>query len=263
MQYRYRYITTSTFTPAIEWHFFKLRAVPCQNEFQRLLSSRIEVSPTCHLNENLDGLGNVVQWGSFDFAHMTFSIVSEGVVEQSQPYRLNEEPAAYYRTPTRLTSASDEMQRAASSCMPPESTVFARARTLMHLVHRHITYAPGSTTTDTTAIEVWNTRVGVCQDFAHLMIALCRAQGIHARYANGLIMGEGQTHAWVEVSDGQQWLPFDPTHDVEPLYGYVKIAHGRDADDCPTNRGRFYSWTHEVMNAQTILNEEKDPADQQ
>lgn len=205
----------------------------------------------------------MVQWGSFDFAHTTFSIVSEGVVEQSQPYRLNEEPAAYYRTPTRLTSASDEMQRAASNCMPPESTVFARARALMHLVHRHITYAPGSTTTDTSAIEVWNTRVGVCQDFAHLMIALCRAQGIHARYANGLIMGEGQTHAWVEVSDGQQWLPFDPTHDVEPLYGYVKIAHGRDADDCPTNRGRFYSWTHEVMNAQTILNEEKDPVDQQ
>ncbi|MDO4497959.1 MAG: transglutaminase family protein, partial [Bacteroidales bacterium] len=90
---------------------------------------------------------------------------------------------------------------------------------------------------------------------AHLMIALCRAKGWYARYVNGFILGEGQTHAWVEVSDGNVWVPYDPTLDVIPDWGYVKIAHGRDANDCPTNRGRFLGFTTETMSVSVSLSE--------
>lgn len=242
MTFHYSYITKSTFTPAVAWHFFKLRAIPCTNEFQEVRLSQFEVMPSCSLSRSVDGQGNAVQWGAFDYAHESFCVTSAGIVEQTRPYCLHESPKPYYRTETRLTTCNNAMRQQACRCKD--------VMELMHYVHQHITYTPCHTTTATTAIEVWNDPRGVCQDFAHLMIALCRAKGLHARYVNGLIEGEGQTHAWVEVSDGETWHAYDPTHDISPEWGYIKIAHGRDADDCPTNRGRFYNWTTET---QTII----------
>lgn len=199
----------------------------------------MEIAPDCHWQQCCDGQGNLIQWGSCEAVHNRFRVVSVGRVEQFAPYLIHETPAPYYRIQTRLTSCSAEMVEWAQRCHD--------AAEVMHAVHQHITYQPCCTTTATTAAEVWSDGRGVCQDYAHLMLAVCRALGMAARYVNGLIEGEGQTHAWVEVSDGEVWQPYDPTHDVQPAWGYIKIAHGRDADDCPTNRGRIYSWTRETM----------------
>lgn len=254
MRYTYKYITSSTFSPAIGWHFFKLRAVPCTNEFQRVVSGSLEVMPHARVLSSVDGLGNAVQWGSIEDDHTAFRVESEGEVEQLAPYVLHEKPAPYYLTPTHLTTLNDADQVTArlraEGKLTDKAEAFALASEVMRVVNQYITYTPAHTTTSTTAAEVWADPRGVCQDYAHVMIALCRALGLHARYANGLIVGEGQTHAWVEVSDGRQWQAFDPTHNVSPQWGYIKIAHGRDADDCPTNRGRFYAWTCET---QTVL----------
>lgn len=246
MIYHYSFITESAFEPAIDWHFFKLRAVPCCNEFQQVLQSELEVWPACRLSKSMDGQGNAVQWGSFDEFHSSFRVSSEGDVEQTKPYLIREAPAPYYLTPTRLTTCTPQMLSWARQ--------WHDASEVMHAVHRLIAYLPCHTTTATTAAEVWADPRGVCQDYAHLMLAVCRAIGLPARYVNGLIEGEGQTHAWVEVSDGTCWHPYDPTHDLQPEWGYIKIAHGRDADDCPNNRGRIYSWTRETMSVRTSLN---------
>lgn len=254
MTYSYKYITESTFSPAVEWHFFKLRAIPCNNEFQRTEGATLEILPACLLCHSVDGQGNAVQWGSYDSLHGTFKVISEGKVTQRQPYAIHESPAPYYLTATPLTAFTEKMQRVARQRTQEANGVFEKARCLMRLVHYNIAYTPCHTTTATTAAEVFNDPRGVCQDYAHVMISLCRSVGIHARYVNGFISGEGQTHAWVEVSDGQVWLPFDPTHDKEPEWGYIKIAHGRDADDCPTNRGRFYSWTSETQSVLCVIN---------
>lgn len=88
---------------------------------------------------------------------------------------------------------------------------------------------PQVTSLDTPASEIIKTHQGVCQDYAHLMIALCRLHDIPARYVCGFMEGEGETHAWVEVCDGNAWHGFDPTHNEEISCGYVKLAHGRDA----------------------------------
>ena len=71
------------------------------------------------------------------------------------------------------------------------------------------------------------------------MIALCRQRGIPARYVNGFLTGEGETHAWVEIFDGYNWLGFDPTHGRCISDGYVKLAHGRDVRDCSVSRGLY------------------------
>lgn len=258
MRYRYEYLTQSRFTPAVGWHFYKLRAVPCSNEFQRVVASRLDVVPSGGvLSQSVDGQGNVTQWGSIEAWHDTFSVESEGEVELVARYALHESPAAYYCAATRLTACDDPMLAFARSvaAQMPDAGPFDLASAMMHAVHTSIVYTPCHTTTATTAAEVWADPRGVCQDYAHVLIALCRAVGLHARYANGFISGEGQTHAWVEVSDGETWLPFDPTHDVQPQWGYIKLAHGRDADDCPTIRGRFYGWTSEVMTVRVVLAE--------
>lgn len=194
-----------------------------------------------------------MQWGSLSVLHDIFRVLSEGQVEQFQPYALHESPAPYYLAATRLTACSEQallralhdIRGAAGDSAGTLPSGLSLASAIMHWVHGYIAYVPGHTTTATTAMEVFADPQGVCQDFAHLMIALCRAVGLHVRYVNGFISGEGQTHAWVEVSDGSVWYPFDPTHDTRPDWGYVKVAHGRDADDCPTNRGRFYGFTNE------------------
>jgi len=243
--YQYSFITASTFVPAIEWHFFKLRAVPCDNEFQRVISSQLEISPLCRWQTGVDGQGNAIQWGSCQTSHDSFRVASQGSVEQTRPYLIHEVPAPYYLASTHLTTCTPEMLRWARQ--------WHTAVEVMHAVHQHIHYQPCTTTTATTAAQVWAHPQGVCQDYAHLMLALCRAIGLPARYVNGFIQGEGQTHAWVEVSDGTVWHPYDPTHDLQPEWGYIKIAHGRDADDCPNNRGRFYSWTRETLTVSATL----------
>ena len=88
-------------------------------------------------------------------------------------------------------------------------------------------------------MEVYRLKKGVCQDYAHLMIAICRINGIATRYVCGFMEGTGETHAWVEIHDGYSWIGFDPTNNCRISYGYVKIAHGRDAFDGPVNRGVY------------------------
>lgn len=241
-RYHYSFITHSTFLPAVDWHFFKLRAAPCDNEFQQVEKSMLQVHPQCQIWHNRDGLGNDVQWGTISLDHATFCVESSGIVVQTAPYMLHESPSYYYLASTRLTTCTPDMPQVWNHEYP-----FDIARDVMHYVHNHICYTPGHSTVRTTAAEIFVDPRGVCQDYAHLMIALCRKAGIYARYVCGLIAGEGQTHAWVEVSDGKVWRAFDPTHDIEVDYGYIKIAHGRDADDCPVNRGRIYAWTTETM----------------
>ena len=109
----------------------------------------------------------------------------------------------------------------------------------MHKLHQDLSYEKGVTTFQTTAEEAMKLKKGVCQDYAHILIACLRQLGIPARYVCGLLLGEGATHAWVEVYDGEAWCGLDPTNRQIIEYGYLKIAHGRDAADCPVNRGVF------------------------
>ena len=113
------------------------------------------------------------------------------------------------------------------------------AEEICHKVYGMMTYMPFSTNVETTASQVMKTMQGVCQDYAHLMIGFCRRCGIPARYVCGFMEGTGETHAWVEVYDGYSWIGFDPTNDCRIIYGYVKLAHGRAASDCPVSRGIY------------------------
>ena len=117
-----------------------------------------------------------------------------------------------------------------------------------------MSYEPGSTYVGVEVEEVLARRVGVCQDFAHLAIAMCRSIGVPARYVSGYLFttddatGEDpdaeavrvQTHAWFEAAiPGGGWLALDPTNATEVGLRHVKIGHGRDYNDVPPLRGVF------------------------
>ena len=105
---------------------------------------------------------------------------------------------------------------------------------------RDFTYVPGSTHIETTPFEVYSQRRGVCQDFAHLLIAGLRSHGLAARYVSGYLVTqppEGQdqfvgalaSHAWLSVfCPGVGWIDVDPTNDVLPEEAHITVAYGRD-----------------------------------
>jgi transglutaminase-like putative cysteine protease len=118
----------------------------------------------------------------------------------------------------------------------------------MGRVYKEMRYLPGSTGVATPASDALAGRMGVCQDFAQVMLAICRAAGLPARYVSGHLEGEGQMHAWVEVlysaADGPlTWHPLDPTHDRIAAAGYVTIAVGRDYADVSPISGHCYGPT--------------------
>src|SRR4029453_13301675 len=107
-------------------------------------------------------------------------------------------------------------------------------------VHATLTYQHGATNVRTTAAEALAAGRGVCQDAAHIMVALCRAAQLPARYVSGHLLGQGGTHAWVEVivphHEAAMAVPFDPSHNRRTDNGYVTVAVGRDyADVAPTS----------------------------
>src|SRR5690606_25678603 len=132
------------------------------------------------------------------------------------------------------------------------SDVVSLVLALHRRAHASLTYTPGSTHIGIDVEDVLESGHGVCQDFAHLAVGMCRAVGIPARYVSGYFFTasdatgedteekviEVQTHAWFEAAvPGFGWLALDPTNQREVGLRHIKIGHGRDYDDVPPFRG--------------------------
>ena len=122
-----------------------------------------------------------------------------------------------------------------------------KAKVLCAKVHDHFTYTPGETNVMTTAGEAYAAGKGVCQDYAHVLIALCRMAGMPARYVSGLFVGEGASHAWAEIWMDGLWYGIDPTHNRLTDETYLKLCTGRDYSDCPIERGVFSGWAEQTQ----------------
>jgi transglutaminase-like putative cysteine protease len=159
------------------------------------------------------------------------------------------------RVPTRLTSPSPELWDLAESLRAAYPDDAELAEALCGRLRAEFTFAYDATTVETTAAEAYALRRGVCQDFAHVMLTVCRLAAIPARYVSGHLLGErGGSHAWVEVlvpdPAGARALGFDPTNGCRAGPRHLPVAVGRDyADVAPTSgiysgpaRGTL-SWT--------------------
>lgn len=95
------------------------------------------------------------------------------------------------------------------------------------------------TSVNTTASEAFEKKQGVCQDYTHIFITLCRMHKIPARYVSDLPVGEGASHAWAEVWVNGKWFGIDPTRNCDADEKYLKFCTGRDFKDCPIEQGVF------------------------
>lgn len=129
----------------------------------------------------------------------------------------------------------------------PNQTIAEAAWACSEFIYCNFRYEKGITTVETTVDEILDHRSGVCQDFAHVCLQLLRTLGIPARYVSGYICpnksglrGEGATHAWVECwMPNKGWMGIDPTNNVWVNGYHVKLATGRDFNDCSPVKGTF------------------------
>jgi transglutaminase-like putative cysteine protease len=144
---------------------------------------------------------------------------------------------------------------------PTQFNPYQVARYLCKEVFEQCSYIKGVTTVETTLDEIWNLKQGVCQDFAHLLLALLRMVNIPARYVSGYICpnntglrGDGATHAWVEAYlPFYGWLGFDPTNNCIANEKHVRLAVGRDFSDCSPVKGTYRGGANHSLEVQVAV----------
>jgi transglutaminase-like putative cysteine protease len=148
--------------------------------------------------------------------------------------------------PTRLTQPDDQIRRAAAMLLASGKQGIALAEEINLWTHQALQYAHDVTDIHTTASQALALGQGVCQDYAHIMLALCHLCNLPARYVSGHMLGEGGTHAWVEVlipvadrQDIAMVVSFDPTNCKQVDLNYLSIAVGRDYYDIAPTSGTF------------------------
>ena len=159
---------------------------------------------------------------------------------------------------TTVSAALADMARQNTTELDPAGAAAAIA----DWVHEHVTYMPGATGVQTSAQEAWDQCQGVCQDIAHLAVALLRAIGLPARYVSGYLFPvadaepghevTGQSHAWIEYWAGR-WTPCDPTNNAVVGLRHVVVATGRDYADVPPLKGIYHGAPDSTMNVAVAL----------
>lgn len=232
--------TRLEFSEPVSNHDFVLRCLPSSTPRQTVLDAQIMVEPPAQICEQVDGFGNRLQVGRLAAPHDGFTFVGSGTVATAGDVDGAPEPChPVFLRPSELTFAGPAVAEFASDVLRvcPNLGPWEKAELLSRELGTRMTYERGSTGVRTTAEEALAGGRGVCQDYAHVLIAACRQAGVAARYVNGLMLGEGETHAWVEVHDGRRWRGIDPANQKLADCDYITLSCGRDFADCPIERG--------------------------
>jgi transglutaminase-like putative cysteine protease len=215
---------------------------------QRRRSHELTATPAATVALDVDPFGNEVADVALDRveSHITFHLVSTLERHAGRPHRLGERAigAPLYWAERRLLRPDEAIRDAAADLERQFPDPLERAEAIVRFVYRHFTYTKGLTDIFTTAAVAFRMAHGVCQDYAHVAIALARACHLTARYVSGHLIGEGATHAWIEFllphADGAVLVAsFDPTRGARTSLRYVTIAVGRDYDDVAPTSGVF------------------------
>lgn len=192
--------------------------------------------------------GNVVAWLHAERVADAIEFRLAAIVERVRDDGPAVLPAEALRSPglllpTRLTAADDRLRDLARALSGTAATPVENAERICDLVHSAITYEFGITSVRTTAAEALAGGRGVCQDSAHVMLALCHLVGLPARYVSGHLLGQGGTHAWVEVivprAHDAVAVAFDPCNGRRAGSDYITIATGRDYSDVAPVSGSY------------------------
>lgn len=257
MRLRIVHTTTFTYDSAVSEAYMEMRLRPLDAGGQRCESFRLTTDPAGEARGYADRFGNHVRHFDTLAPHDRLLVTARSEVETREGYaepdrELSLLDAYDYRQPTAYTPQTGSI-RSFALAAAVEGDPLATAEAVCRNVHGALAYTPGSTTVRTTADEALGAARGVCQDFAHVMIAACRALGLPARYVSGYMLAPQRgtasaSHAWVDVFvPGPGWISLDPTHDGRQTDHYVRLAVGRDYSDVPPTRGVYKGAGRESM----------------
>ncbi|MEM9607650.1 MAG: transglutaminase family protein [Actinomycetota bacterium] len=242
----------------------EVRACPVDDEHQSVLHYGFRSAPASSVQSFRDYWGTRVEAFGVREPHAELVVVAESEVEVRprlaaapvgrplSELRVALRDAHFDETiPTEATGWSAEMLDVAREIAGAgEDDPTSVVRSIEAAVRDRLDYVGGETNVSTTAAEAWAGGAGVCQDFAHVAVALGRAVGLPSRYVSGFLFTSSeatgavpadtdsvdvQTHAWVEFAvEPGRWVPIDPTNGLPVRQFHVKIGHGRHYDDvCP------------------------------
>lgn len=239
----FSYKMTLTFSPPVKEHRFTIKCTPQSNDMQKITELKEEITPRNFSSKTKDSFGNLCVFGYADGEHSSFSVSTEGVAETGLSNHVSTAPehmVGIYKYQTPHTAAGAELTAFHSEFNFKENTApLEKAKTFMNELSTRFAYVQGVTGISTTAEQAWELKEGVCQDYSHILISLCRMEKIPARYVVGMLMGEGLSHAWVEVWQNGYWVALDPTNKCVVDDCHIKISCGRDYKDCLINQGIF------------------------
>jgi transglutaminase-like putative cysteine protease len=276
MRYKIRHTTEYKYQEKVSTGHNRLCLVPLNAPGQTLLSSDIKVYPTPDESAYVtDFFGNTLLFVSIYKEHEQLTIQSESKVDVENRIQadlarsstilwkdVNEHLAGQgetyaeviqYTLPSIHVPHSEDIKQFTSDCFAEDTTLWNGCEALMKKIFNHVEFKPGFTTVNTPVESVLKLRKGVCQDFAHLMIACLRNIGLPARYVSGYLetipppgkeklVGSDASHAWVSIYFPEiGWVEFDPTNNLLPSYRHITVAFGRDYYDVAPIKGIVFS----------------------
>jgi transglutaminase-like putative cysteine protease len=269
-RYRLVHVTEFHYDGVVSDSYNVVRLRPRDDGSQTCLSFKLQTSPASRASSYLDHWGNWIHSFNVLGEHRALRIETQSVVHVDPPPvpargvslravdamrdELDDEfdlltPTGYVPHPPELESLVDEAERGSSG------TLYGFALATTALVHERFRYEKGATQVHSTVLDALGTGAGVCQDFAHIMLAIVRMRGIPGRYVSGYlvpssatgdrpsaqdVIGGQASHAWMEMLlPGFGWVGFDPTTGQPVGTRHIRVAYGRDYGDAAPVRGVY------------------------
>jgi transglutaminase-like putative cysteine protease len=284
-RYALRHATRYRYAYPVDLANHLLHLTPRALPGQVVHSVSLDVTPTpAYRTEGTDHYGNGVSWLSIEAPHAALEVVLDAVVEvgfappppaatappgevvRDAALRPEGVAATEFMLPSALAPADAGAGAYVAQSFPPGRPVLAGLLDVTGRIKRDFAFKPGVTTISTPVSQVLSLRGGVCQDFAHLMIAGLRAIGLPARYCSGYVrtrpppgqqrrQGADQSHAWVGAWLGPQlgWVDLDPTNDLVVADEHVLLGWGRDYADISPVKGILLGGGKQVLEVSVDL----------
>jgi transglutaminase-like putative cysteine protease len=279
-KFKIQHITKYNYEVPVRDSANQIMLYPVTDEWQEITYHRIQVTGNPAIEIHPDTFGNKIGTFTHSQPHQELIIDSslevvtrskklpEDRMDIEEQWKMLEK--VRYEIPyidfLRLESfqALSEITRVIEDVRCKNCSPLTSAKDFCSYVYENFTYQKGITTVETTLDEIWSIKSGVCQDFAHFLLAILRLSRIPARYVSGYICpnkngmrGEGATHAWVEAYiPAYGWLGLDPTNNCIANENHVRLAVGKNFTDCSPVRGTYRGISNHTLDVAVTVSYE-------
>lgn len=259
MNLKYEYRMCLQFSHPVTDHHFSLMCIPGDTNRQTIIQNEIIISGGAGYSTCTDGFGNNKIYGCLRDEHSSFEVTVRGEALTSTSEEAYDDPSSIelfrFKVPTRYTVPGPLIKELYERwIIDAPGDDYGKVLHFGNCVQEALNYVSSSTDVSTTAEEALSIGSGVCQDYSHLLISLLRMAGIPARYVVGMMVGEGESHAWVEANCNGYWYGIDATNNLLVNENYIKFSHGRDYEDCMISRGVFTNpYAVQTMNVSVVV----------